>query len=210
MAPPASGIMTARRSSSDCWKQLHQRASRARSLGLSGSRSGSHETDLDSFAAEDHAIARAMNHEVKGVVPRARFPVGRRAEDCVGPSRPASRAAASRICSGRADERARHLRFLRRQSAGRGARRGAAAGRKPGCDRALRYHPLSWTAGSTPFDGLVTRGSIFDLGYSRALGKAAFLRTLGQRLSRPVMPNVIFPAVQLVKTYLPFGRQKTR
>ena len=41
----------------------------------------------------------------------------------------------------------------------------------------------------TVFNGLVTRGSIFDPGYIRALEKAAFLRTLGQRLSRPVMPN---------------------
>jgi len=41
----------------------------------------------------------------------------------------------------------------------------------------------------TAFDGLVTPGSIFDPGYIRALEKAGFLGTLGQRLSRPVMPN---------------------
>ncbi len=41
----------------------------------------------------------------------------------------------------------------------------------------------------TAFDRLVTRGSIFDPKYIRSLERAGFLRTLGQRLSRPVMPN---------------------
>jgi RES domain len=57
----------------------------------------------------------------------------------------------------------------------------------------------------TAFDGLVTRGSIFDPGYIRALEKAGFLRTLGQRLSRPVMPNdeaLAYLATQAVADFL--------
>ncbi len=57
----------------------------------------------------------------------------------------------------------------------------------------------------TAFDGLVTHGSIFDPAYLRALKKAAFLRTLGQRLSRPVMPNdeaLAYVATQAVADFL--------
>jgi hypothetical protein len=62
----------------------------------------------------------------------------------------------------------------------------------------------------TAFDDLVARGSIFDLGYIRALEKAAFLRTLGQRLSRPVMPNdeaLEYLATQAVADFLATDRK---
>ncbi|MGE0372904.1 MAG: RES family NAD+ phosphorylase [Gammaproteobacteria bacterium] len=57
----------------------------------------------------------------------------------------------------------------------------------------------------TAFDKLVTRGSIFDPRYIRDLEKAGFLRTLGQRLSRPVMPNdeaLEYLATQAVADFL--------
>lgn len=41
----------------------------------------------------------------------------------------------------------------------------------------------------TAFNRIVTKGSIFDPGYTRVLERAAFLRTFGSRLSQPVMPN---------------------
>lgn len=62
----------------------------------------------------------------------------------------------------------------------------------------------------TAFDGLVTHGSIFDPGYIRALEKAGFLRTLGQRLSRPVMPNdeaIEYLATQAVADFLATDRK---
>jgi hypothetical protein len=57
----------------------------------------------------------------------------------------------------------------------------------------------------TAFDGLVAHGSIFDPEYIRILEKASFLRTLGQRLSRPVMPNdeaLAYLATQAVADFL--------
>lgn len=57
----------------------------------------------------------------------------------------------------------------------------------------------------TAFNGLVTHGSIFDPAYIHALEKAAFLRTLGQRLSRAVMPNdqaLEYLATQAVADFL--------
>jgi hypothetical protein len=62
----------------------------------------------------------------------------------------------------------------------------------------------------TVFDELVTRGSIFDPGYIRALEKAGLLRTLGQRLSRPVMPNdeaLAYLATQAVADFLTTERK---
>jgi hypothetical protein len=41
----------------------------------------------------------------------------------------------------------------------------------------------------TALRGVVEDGSIFDLGYENRLGRATFLRSLAQRLTRPVMPN---------------------
>jgi hypothetical protein len=62
----------------------------------------------------------------------------------------------------------------------------------------------------TAFDGLVTRGSAFDPAYLHALEKAAFLRTFGTRLSRPVMPNdeaFAYLATQAVADFLATERR---
>jgi hypothetical protein len=57
----------------------------------------------------------------------------------------------------------------------------------------------------TAFDGVIARGSIFDAGYAGQLGRSAFLRTLSQRLARPVMPDdeaFAYLATQAVADYL--------
>lgn len=55
------------------------------------------------------------------------------------------------------------------------------------------------------FDEVVAKGSIFDPEFIRVSEKASFLRTLGQRLSRPVMPNdeaLAYLATQAVADFL--------
>lgn len=63
----------------------------------------------------------------------------------------------------------------------------------------------------TALDGVITRGSIFDAGYAGQLERSAFLRTLSQRLARPVMPDdeaFAYLATQAVADYLSTDSEK--
>jgi hypothetical protein len=58
---------------------------------------------------------------------------------------------------------------------------------------------------------VIARGSIFDPGYAGRLERSAFLRTLSQRLARPVMPDdeaFAYLATQAVADYLSTDREK--
>lgn len=63
----------------------------------------------------------------------------------------------------------------------------------------------------TAFNGVIARGSIFDAGYAARLERSAFLRTLSQRLARPVMPDdeaFAYLATQAVADYLSTDYEK--
>lgn len=63
----------------------------------------------------------------------------------------------------------------------------------------------------TALNEIIVRGSIFDTNYAGRLERSAFLRTLSQRLARPVMPDdeaFAYLATQAVADYLSTDREK--
>lgn len=63
----------------------------------------------------------------------------------------------------------------------------------------------------TALDGVIARGSIFDPSYTGRLERSAFLRTLSDRLARPVMPEdeaFSYLATQAVADYLSTDQER--